>query len=366
MSLPCKASLTRPIACQRSNTFSASTTASASCQGQAAALARAIALSKLGTLVLWSNPVDALDVSPVPPLLLLLMSNKSSPLKLGSSAFASAALASSISCNAVAREKHRDVNAFNFAAPSWVSGGFLSAPLAALNISASSFGTALTSKLVSSASAIRRSPSSSAASSAASAAFTASRKMKMLLIVVCVCPTDDAFAPDAKRSTSADMTTSRDILLLSEETSPWSIDPEPSPSASPSSSVELRSVSAPAADSFHSRIALAVFGSRMPLGPTSASTRFKASTANASRSARSITPLARRKLASKPAISTGTCKQLEVKAAANAEASAARASARISANIASASLALFFIPTPLVDVSAPTARASARASSNAT
>ena len=275
---------------------------------------------------------------------------------------ASAARASSISCNAVARLKHLLVSALSFAAPSCVKGGLRSATFAARSISPSKRGTAETSSDVSSASAARKSPSKDTASSAASAASTAAprdvRDAEDVVLEVLL----EVLAPLAKRSTSADMTSSR--VTPAEKSSLVSS----SSSSSSSVSAEFRTSSAPrerirsasAALSFQSRAARAVVASS-----TLSAARSAASAAAPSRAARARTPRALCRFASSPATSTGTCRHAAVSAAASAEASAALASARISASIASASPPL--TPNaPLAPASAPTARASARASSSAT
>ena len=256
----------------------------------------------------------------------------------------------------MARLKQRLVNAFNFAAPSCVNGGFFSATFAARSISFSSRGTAPTSSDVSSASAARKSLSSAAAAAAASAASTAPRRVAKALDDVELVFSSFAFAfavastPRARRlanrSTSADMTSSR---VTREEGG----DDASSPPAS-----RIRSASA--ALSFQSRAARAVAASS-----TLSAASAVVSAAPASLAARASTPRARRRVASSPATSTGTCRHAAVRAAASAEASAALASARISASIASASPP--FTPNaPPAPASAPTARASASASSSAT
>ena len=120
---------TASSALHRSSVDSASATASSSCHGHALVLALATAFSSLGTSPGSRDPGEM-----------------SRPRSEGSKASARTALAPSISWSAVARLKHLDTSVLSFAAPSWVNGGLRSATLAALSMSASSRGTAATSR----------------------------------------------------------------------------------------------------------------------------------------------------------------------------------------------------------------------------
>ena len=165
----------------RSKMDSASVTASSSCHGHALVRALATAFSSRGTSPCSRDP-----------------GARSRPRRDGSSASASAARAPSISCSAVARLKHLETSVLSFAAPSCVKGGLRSATLAARSMSASSFGTAATSKEPWSWMVTRRSSSSSTASSAASAPVTAARNAARPLAAVPLSP--DVFAPNLSMS----------------------------------------------------------------------------------------------------------------------------------------------------------------------
>ena len=257
----------------------------------------------------------------------------------------------------MARLKQRLVSALSFAAPSGVSGGLRSAIFAARSIRRSSRGTAETDSDVSSASAPRKSPSRATASSAASAASTAARRDARDAVdssgerlsagrsETSSCHDALAAFALAKRSTSADITSSRVTGLEASELE--------------TSSAPLGVVS--------SSVSFSVAPERI-WSDTSASTSASAAPSFRSRAARFKTPRALRRFASSPATSTGTCRHAAVIAAASAEASAARASARISASIASASPpdSPPNLRTASAPASAPTARASAMASSSAT